>query len=60
MLGRLMEGEVAHDIARTSVHPPAIVHAQVNSILAKLGVTTWFGAVGLANEYGWQPPTPDG
>jgi DNA-binding NarL/FixJ family response regulator len=60
VLGRLIEGEVAHDIARRSVHPPSVVYAQVNSILAKLEVTTWLGAVALANEYGWQPPTPDG
>ena len=56
VLARLMEGEVAHDIARRSDRSPAVVHAQVNSTLTKLGVTTWWGAVGLANEHGWQPP----
>lgn len=60
VLARLMEGEVAHDIARLSARPPSVVHAQVNSILAKLGVTTWLGAVGLANESGWQPPAQAG
>lgn len=56
VLARLIDGEVAHDIARVSAQSPSVVHAQVNSILAKLGVTTWLGAVGLATEYGWQPP----
>ncbi len=56
VLARLMEGEVANDIARTSAQSPSVVHARVNSILTKLGVTTWLGAVGLANEYGWRPP----
>lgn len=60
VLGWLMEGEVAQDIARMSAHPPSVVHAQVNSLLAKLGVTTWLGAVALANEYGWQPPAQAG
>jgi two-component system nitrate/nitrite response regulator NarL len=44
VLGELMAGSVAHDIA------------QVSSILTKLRVTTWLGAVGLANDYGWVPP----
>lgn len=56
VLGRLMEGEVEHDIARTGARSPNVVHAQVNSILVKLGVATWLGAVVLANDHGWQPP----
>lgn len=56
VLARLMEGEVAHDIARMSAQSPSVIYARVNSILTKLGVTTWLGAVGLANEHGWQPP----
>ena len=44
VLGQLMAGTVAHDVA------------QVSSILTKLRVTTWLGAVGLANDYGWVPP----
>ena len=60
VLARLMEGEVAHDIARMSAQSPSHVHARVNSILSKLGVTTWLGAVGLATEYGWQPPPQTG
>lgn len=60
VLGRLMQGEVAHDIARLAGRPPAVVHAQVNSILVKLGVPTWLGAVGLANDYDWHPPAQAG
>jgi DNA-binding NarL/FixJ family response regulator len=60
VLARLMEGEVAHDIARTSAQSPSVVYARVNSILTKLGVTTWLGAVGLASEHGWQPPAQAG
>ena len=56
LLGQLMEGLVAQDIARMSHRPPAAVHALVTSILTKLEVTTWLGAVGLANDYGWYPP----
>lgn len=56
VLGQLMEGTVAHDIAQMTDRPPATVHAQVSSILTKLRVTTWLGAVGLANDYGWVPP----
>jgi DNA-binding NarL/FixJ family response regulator len=56
VLGRLMEGEVAHDIARMAAQPPAVVHALVTSILTKLQVTTWLGAVSLANDNDWAPP----
>lgn len=56
LLGQLMEGRVAHDIARVSHRPPAAVHAMVTSVLLKLQVPTWLGAVGLANDYGWRPP----
>jgi DNA-binding NarL/FixJ family response regulator len=56
VLGQLMEGTVAHDIAQLTDRTPSTVHAQVSSILTKLRVTTWLGAVGLANDYGWVPP----
>ena len=56
VLGQLMEGTVAHEIAQQGEQPPSVVHAQVSSILTKLRVTTWLGAVGLANDYGWVPP----
>jgi len=55
LLGQLMEGHVAQEIARVSHRPQPAVHAMVTSILAKLGVPTWLGAVTLANDYGWYP-----
>jgi two-component system nitrate/nitrite response regulator NarL len=60
VLGQLMAGTAAPDIARMADRQPAVVHAQVSSILRKLQVTTWLGAVGLATDYGWVPPEHPG
>ncbi|GAA4711018.1 response regulator [Nocardioides conyzicola] len=58
VLGRLMAGELVHDIARTPpVRSPGVVHGLVNSALHKLQVASWLGAVNLAHEYGWSPPS---
>lgn len=60
VLGRLMAGELTHDIARTtSARASGVVHGLVSSMLGKLQVTSWLGAVNLAIDHGWSPPQQD-
>lgn len=60
VLGQLVQGVLAADIAQVTGRPAAEVNALVSSILTKLDVTTWLGAVSLANDYGWFPPGQTG
>jgi DNA-binding NarL/FixJ family response regulator len=56
VLGHLMAGRHAREIARVSVVSEATVRTQVKSILAKLEVSSQLAAVGIAHRVGWRPP----
>lgn len=58
VLGELMRGNTVREIASRSVVSEATVRTQVKSILAKLEVSSQIAAVGIANQAGWQPPSP--
>lgn len=46
-----MLGHTVSEIAREHVLSPATIRAQVKSILAKLGVSSQLGAVGLMHQH---------
>jgi DNA-binding NarL/FixJ family response regulator len=56
ILGHLMLGRPAREIARRSFVSEATVRTQVKSILAKLGVPSQVAAVGVAHRARWLPP----
>ena len=56
VLGCLMEGRTAQDIARTDVVAVATVRSQVKAILYKLEVRSQIAAVGAAYRAAWHPP----
>ena len=55
VLGGLMAGESAADIAAASYVSLATVRSQIRSILLKLGVRSQLEAVSLAHAAGWRP-----
>jgi DNA-binding NarL/FixJ family response regulator len=57
VLGHLMAGRQAREIAHLSYVSEATVREQVKSILAKLQVTSQLAAVSTAHEAHWTPPT---
>lgn len=56
VLGALMKGASALDIARTRLTTKETVRSQIKSILAKLEVTSQLAAVGAAHRVAWEPP----
>lgn len=56
LLGRLMAGRTVRDICEADGATEATVAGQVDSILAKLEVSSQIAAVGLAHRAGWRPP----
>jgi len=55
VLGALMDGSSAEEIATAAVVSVATVRSQIRSILEKLGVHSQLAAVALAHHAGWQP-----
>jgi len=53
VLSRLMNGDRAESIARTSSVSISTVRSQIKAILQKLGVNSQLGAVAMAREAGW-------
>jgi two-component system, NarL family, nitrate/nitrite response regulator NarL len=60
ILGHLMEGRAVREIARRSYVSEATVRTQVQSILAKLEVSSQLAAVGAAHALHWHPPSLQG
>lgn len=58
VLGELVAGRAADDIARRSFVSLATVRSQIRSLLQKLGVNSQLQAVALARRSGWELPTP--
>lgn len=57
VLGALMEGLTAAEIARSAVVSEATVRTQIRGILTKLGVRSQLAAVSLAQRVHWEPRT---
>lgn len=57
ILGHLMWGRSAEDIARMEYVSLATVRSQIRSILQKLGVNSQLAAVALAQRFGWDAGT---
>lgn len=55
ILGALMRGRTADDIARDHVVSIATVRTQIRQVLAKLGAKSQLSAVALAWRVGWTP-----
>ena len=55
VLGDLMDGHVAQEIASRSFVSVATVRSQIRAVLAKLSVHSQGGAVALAHRAGWRP-----
>lgn len=55
VLGRLMHGKTAEDIADEQVVTLNTVRSHIRSILAKLGVNSQLAAVVMAQRAGWRP-----
>ena len=58
MLGALIEGMSAEEIAEADFVALTTIRSQIRAILHKLGVRSQLAAVAQANRAGWQPPTP--
>jgi DNA-binding NarL/FixJ family response regulator len=56
ILGHLMAGQPAEEIAGIEFVSLATVRSQIQSILRKLQVNSQLAAVALAKERGWEPP----
>lgn len=56
VLGMLLEGLQAAEIAEASFVSISTVRSQIRSILAKLGVNSQLTAVAMAVKAGWKPP----
>ncbi len=59
VLGGLIDGLTADQIARRSVVSLATVRSQIRAVLLKLGVHTQLAAVALARDSSWAPPADD-
>jgi DNA-binding NarL/FixJ family response regulator len=59
VLGQLMTGRSATDIAAAAVVSEATVRSQIRAILTKLGVGSQLAAVAVAQQAGWTPPESD-
>lgn len=60
VLGALMEGKTAEDIASEWFVAMSTVRSQIRSLLAKLGVHSQVAAIGMARRAGWSPPQQEG
>lgn len=60
VLGAIMDGQSAEQIAATWVVSLATVRSQIRAVLQKLQVNSQLAAVALARKAGWTPPDPDG
>ena len=56
VLGALIEGLSAEEIAEADIVALTTVRSQIRSILQKLGVRSQLAAVARANRAGWRPP----
>jgi DNA-binding NarL/FixJ family response regulator len=56
VLGALIDGLSADEIAANDVVALATIRSQIRAILQKLGVCSQLAAVALANRAGWRPP----
>jgi two-component system, NarL family, nitrate/nitrite response regulator NarL len=56
VLGALIEGASAEEIAEAHVVALCTIRAQIRAILHKLGVRSQLAAVAQANRAGWRPP----
>ena len=59
MLGALVDGLSAEEIAEAHFVAVTTVRSQVRGILQKLGVRSQLAAVATANRAGWTPPIDD-
>jgi DNA-binding NarL/FixJ family response regulator len=57
VLGALVDGASAEEIAETDIVALTTIRSQIRSILQKLGVRSQLAAVARANRAGWRPPT---
>jgi len=60
VLGALMDGQSAEEIASSSFVSITTVRSQIRSILEKLSVHSQVAAVALAHRSGWSPAGADG
>jgi DNA-binding NarL/FixJ family response regulator len=60
VLGALIEGVSAEEIAEAHVVALCTIRAQIRAILHKLGVRSQLAAVARANRAGWRPPAERG
>lgn len=58
VLACLMDGKTAADIAHDWYVATSTVRSQIRSLLAKLGVHSQIGAIGMARRAGWDPLDP--
>jgi DNA-binding NarL/FixJ family response regulator len=56
VLGMIVEGMSAREMARESYVSVATVRTQIRSIFQKLGVNSQLEAAAMARTWGWQPP----
>jgi DNA-binding NarL/FixJ family response regulator len=56
VLGMIMDGMSARDMASESYVSVATVRTQIRSLLQKLGVNSQLEAAAMARAWGWQPP----
>jgi DNA-binding NarL/FixJ family response regulator len=56
VLGMIMEGMSARDIASESYVSVATVRTQIRSLFQRLGVNSQLEAAAMARSWGWQPP----
>ena len=57
VLGALIDGASAEEIAEADVVALTTIRSQIRSILQKLGVRSQLAAVAQANRAGWRPPS---
>ena len=55
MLGALIDGMSAEEIAEADFVALTTIRSQIRAILQKLGVRSQLAAVAKANRAGWQP-----
>ena len=56
MLGALLDGMSAEEIAEVDFVALPTIRSQIRAILKKLGVRSQLAAVAQANRAGWRPP----
>jgi DNA-binding NarL/FixJ family response regulator len=58
VLGMIMNGMSARDMASESFVSVATVRTQIRSLFQRLGVNSQLEAAAMARSWGWQPPGP--